>query len=704
MAHKSLRIVAVSALMLLAAGIACGRHPPTAGIEARADTVLGTVLSDDYRWLRDDTRSRDEVITYLEAENAYTSAMMEHTQALRQVLYEEMVARIRETDQSVPVKRDDYYYYTRTEKGTQYDIYCRKHETLDGAEEILLDVNRLAEGGDFMEIGMFEVSPDHRTLAFAVDSIGNERYVLRFMDIESGRIYPETIDSVATSLAWANDSRTVFYVRTDEAWRANKVFRHELGAPGKGDEVLYEEPDESFDVEVTKSKSKACIFLRSTSESSSEYRFLDADRPRGELRIVEPRRADVEYDVYAHEDTFYIVTNDGAIDFRLMRAPVTEPSRANWTEVIGARDSVRLDRLDVFKDYVVLYERERGLKQIRVWDLAAGSTTRLDFPEPVYAVYPGDNPEYTGEWLRFTYESLVTPESVYDYNMKTHERVLKKQEEVAGYTPADYESERKYVDIGSGKAIPVSLVWKRGLAGPGPSPLYLYGYGAYGMSMDPYFSSNRVSLLDRGFIFAVAHVRGGGELGRRWYYDGKLLNKKNTFTDFAAVAAYLVEHRYTTREQLVISGASAGGLLIGAVLNMDRGLCAVAIADVPFVDLMNTMLDETIPLTVTEYDEWGNPNDPEYFGYMLSYSPYDNVAARPYPHMLVTASLYDTRVAYWEPAKWVARLRAVKTDDNVILLKTDMGAGHGGASGRYSAMEEIAFEYAFIIDRLGLEK
>ncbi len=702
MAHKLLRTLAVSALMLLAASVACGQHPPIARIEARTDTVLGTVLNDNYRWLRDDTRSRPEVIAYLESENAYTGAMMEHTGALRQVLYDEMVARIKETDQSVPVKRDDYYYYTRTEQGTQYEIYCRKHDSLDGAEEVLLDVNRLAEGRDFMDIGLFEVSPDHRTLAFAVDSIGNERYVLRFMDIDSGRIYPEAIDSVSTSLAWANDSRTVFYVRTDEAWRANKVLRHDLGAPESIDAVLYEEPDESFDVEVLKSKSKAYIFLRSTSESSCEYRFLDADLPGSELRIVEPRRADVEYYVYAHEDSFYIVTNDGALDFRLMRAPVAEPSRANWSEVIGARDSVMLDRLDVFKAYVVLYERERGLRQIRVWDLAAGLMTRIDFPEPVYAVYPGDNPEYAGEWLRFTYESLVTPESVYDYNMKTHERILKKQEEVAGYNPADYVSERKYVDVGGGTAVPVSMVWKRGLAGP--RPLYLYGYGAYGLSMDPYFSSNRVSLLDRGFMFAVAHVRGGGELGRRWYYDGKLLNKKHTFTDFAAVAAYLVEHGYTTREQLVVSGASAGGLLIGAVLNMESDLCAVAIADVPFVDLMNTMLDETIPLTVTEYDEWGNPNAPEYSGYMLSYSPYDNVAARPYPDMLVTASLYDTRVAYWEPAKWVAKLRALKTDDNVLLLKTDMGAGHGGASGRYSAIEEIAFEYAFIIDRLGLKK
>jgi oligopeptidase B len=395
------------------------------------------------------------------------------------------------------------------------------------------------------------------------------------------------------------------------------------------------------------------------------------------------------------------VTNDEAVDFRLVSAPVATPSRTNWTEVIGARDSVTLDRLDVFEAFIVLYEREQGLRQISVRDLAAGTTTRIEFPEPVYVIYPGENPEYTSTWLRFTYESLVTPESVYDFNMRTHERVLKKQQEVRGYVPGDYESERIVVDAG-GTAVPVSLVWKKAPGEPGPRPLYLYGYGAYGLSSNPYFSSSRVSLLDRGFVFAIAHVRGGGELGRRWYYDGRLLNKKNTFTDFIAVADYLVANRYTTRDRLVISGVSAGGLLIGATLNMAPNLCAIAVADVPFVDIMNTMLDETLPLTVTEYEEWGNPNEPEYFAYMLSCSPYDNVAARRYPDMLVTASLYDTRVGYWEPAKWVAKLRALKTDPNLILLKTDMGAGHGGAPGRYSALEEIAFEYAFLIDRLGL--
>jgi oligopeptidase B len=701
MMQRFVRAATLIVLVLAAAGSVCSQRAPVAGIKAQADTILGKVLEDNYGWLRDDTRSDPEVIAYLDEENAYTKAMMGHTEGLRQTLYDEMVARIKETDQSVPVKRDDYYYYTRTEKGRQYDIYCRRHGSLESPEEIILDVNSLAEGHDFMDVGSFEVSPDHRTLAFAVDSIGNERYALCFMDIESGRLYPETIDSVSTSVAWANDNLTVFYARTDEAWRASRAFRHELGSAETGDAMVYYEPDERFDIEISKSKNMDYIFLASLSETSTEYRFIDADRPLGELRVVDPRRDDVEYHVYAHDDSFYIVTNDEAVDFRLVRAPIAAPSRTNWIEVIGARDSVTLDRLDVFEDFIVLYEREQGLRQISVRDLAAGTTTRIEFPEPVYVIYPAENPEYTSAWLRFTYESLVTPESVYDFNMRTHERVLKKQQEVRGYVPEDYESERIFVAAG-GTAVPVSLVWKKGPAEPGPRPLYLYGYGAYGLSSNPYFSSSRVSLLDRGFIFAIAHVRGGGELGRRWYYDGRLLNKKNTFTDFIAVADYLVANRYTTRDRLVISGVSAGGLLIGATLNMAPNLCAIAVADVPFVDIMNTMLDETLPLTVTEYEEWGNPNEPEYFAYMLSYSPYDNVAARRYPDMLVTASLYDTRVGYWEPAKWVAKLRALKTDPNLILLKTDMGAGHGGAPGRYGALEEIAFEYAFLIDRLGL--
>jgi oligopeptidase B len=695
-------LVCITVSVLLAAG--CGRNerPPQAAIETHADTLLGEILTDNYAWLRDETRSEPRVLAYLEAENEYAAGVMEHTRGLQAELYDEMVARIKETDQSVPVKRDDYYYYTRLEKGGQYDIYCRKHGSLDAPEEVLLDVNKLAEGLDYMDVGVFEVSPDHRTLALAVDSLGNERYRLSFMDIDSRRMYPGTIDSVATSLAWANDSRTVYYVRTNEAWRADKVFRHEIGGPPDGDALVYDETDEAFDVAVRKSRSRKYIFLNSTSESSSEYRFLDADDPAAGPRMVEKRRPDIEYDVYHHGPDFYIVTNDDALNFRLMRAPVKRPSRAGWTEVIGARDSVKLDGLDVFRDYIVLYEREDGLRQIGIYDAADGTLKRVGFPEPVYSVYPGENDEYVTDMLRFEYESLVTPVSVYDYNMKTGERMLRKQDEVAGYDPAQYECRRILIAAGDGASVPVSLVWRKGALDGGPAPLYLLGYGAYGISMDPYFSSRRVSLLDRGLVFAIAHIRGGGELGRQWYYDGRLLNKKHTFEDFIAVADGLVEEGYTSRSELVISGGSAGGLLIGAVLNMRPDLCRVAVADVPFVDVINTMLDESIPLTVTEFDEWGNPKEPEFFEYMLSYAPYNNIKPAVYPDMLVTASLYDTRVAYWEPAKWVARLRAETAGGNLVLLKTNMGAGHGGASGRYSALEETAFEFAFVLDRLGL--
>jgi oligopeptidase B len=678
-------------------------QPPIAKVETKVDTLFGHVMIDDYHWLRDDTRSRPEVIGYLEAENAYTEAMTGHTGDLQKQLYGEMVGRIKETDQSVPVKRGEYHYYTRTEKGKQYEIYCRKHGSLDGPEEILLDVNILAQGKDFMDLGLFEVSPDNSTLAFAVDTVGNERYALRFRDLATGELYPERIDSVSTSVAWANDNRTLLYVLTDEAWRPYRVFRHYLGDTTHSDQLVFHEPDERFWIDVEKSKSHRYIFIETASETSSEYHFLDADHPGGEFMIVQARLPEVEYDVYHQGEYFYIVTNDNATNFKLMRAPVTAPSRSNWTEVIAHRPSVKLNSVTCFEDFIVLFEREGGLRQIRVWGLDEDTIQAIDFPEPTYVVYGGENPEYDSEWLRFTYESLVTPESVYDYSMRTGERLLRKQQEVAGYDAAAYASDRISVPAPDGVRVPVSLVWKKGTPMDGSSPLYLYGYGAYGISSEPYFRSNAVSLLDRGFILAIAHVRGGGEMGRQWYEDGRLLRKRNTFTDFISVADYLVDHGYTSKEGLAISGLSAGGLLIGASLNMRQDLCRVAVADVPFVDLMNTMLDETLPLTVIEYDEWGNPNEKEYFEYMLSHSPYDNVRAQRYPNMLVTASLNDTRVGYWEPAKWVARLRAVKTDDNTILLKTSMGAGHGGLSGRYRRIEETAFEFAFILNVLGID-
>lgn len=690
-------------LICLATDAVAGRpDPPVARSEPMADTLFGRVRVDDYRWLRDDARSRADVIEYLIAENAYTDTMTRHTRDLQRRLYDEMVRRMKQTDQSVPTRQGDYYYYTRTEEGKQYKIHCRRRGSLDAPEEVLLDINRLAEGKQFMDIGVFEVSPDNSVLAFAADTVGSERYVLRFKDLTTGELYPEILDSVSTSVAWANDNQTVFYAVTDDAWRPHKVFRHILGEPVGKDRRVFHEPDERFWVDLRKSKSHAYVFLETASETSSEYYFLDADNPDGAFTLIAARTPEVEYDVYHRGAHFYIVTNEEALNFKLVRTPVASPSRSNWTEVIGHRLSVKLNRVECFDDFVVLYERQGGLRQVRVWDLGTDEVRHIDFPEPAYVVYGGENPEYNAEWLRLEYESLLTPESIYDYNMRTGERVLRKREEVVGYDRSAYTSERIYVPAADGVEVPVSLVMKSGTLSDGKSPLYLYGYGAYGFSSEPYFSANRLCLLDRGFIMTIAHVRGGGEMGRQWYEEGKLLRKENTFGDFIAVADYLVSEGYTSRDRLVISGGSAGGLLVGAVLNMRPDLCEVAVADVPFVDVINTMLDETIPLTVIEYEEWGNPHEEQYLEYMLSYSPYDNVKAAPYPKMLVTASLFDTRVGYWEPAKWVARLRASKTGDNVLLLKTTIEAGHSGSSGRYARLEEIAFEYAFTLDMLGL--
>ena len=658
-------------------------------------------MTDNYYWLRE--RNNPEVIEYLEAENAYTDMVMKPTENLQETLYDEMLGRIKETDLSVPVKKGDYYYYTRTEEGRQYSVYCRKKGSLDAEEEVLLDVNELAEGREFMSLGIFEVSPDQNLLAYAVDILGNERYILRVKNLQTGEIYSDVIDSVSTSLEWANDNKTFFYTVTDDAWRPYKLYRHRLGDDVKNDAMVYHEEDESFTVDASKAKSGKHIFIDINSVTTSEAWFLDADNPDGEFKLVEPREQDVEYAVYHHGDDFYIVTNDNATNFKLVHTPVTKPGKENWQEIVPHRDSTMLDSIEIFSNYLVLFEREHGLKQVRVFDFRVNEYHRIEFPEPVYTVFSGDNPEYNTDLLRFTYMSLVTPRSVYDYNMKTRGRELKKQQEVlGGYDPDLYEEERVFATTNDGTGIPMSMVYKKGMKRDGGNPLYLYGYGAYGVSMDPYFSSNRLSLLDRGFIIAIAHIRGGGEMGRHWYEDGKLLNKKNTFTDFIACAEYVIEQKYTSPEKLVVSGVSAGGLLIGAVINMRPELFKAAVADVPFVDIMNTMLDPELPLTVGEYEEWGNPNEKEYFDYMMSYSPYDNVKAQEYPAMLVMAGFNDSRVSYWEPAKWVAKLRAIKTDNNVLLLRTNM-TGHEGASGRYNRLEEIAFEYAFILDVLGIK-
>lgn len=673
--------------------------PPVAKKIPKDVTVYGDTRIDNYYWLRE--RDNPEVLNYLEAENAYTETMMKHTEELRDSLFREMKGRIKETDLSVPVKIDDYYYYSRTEEGKQYSIYCRKKGSLEADEEVLLDQNELAEGYEYFELGVMEVSPDHRLLAYAVDTTGGEEYELRIKDLTTNKLLPDIVHGVSYSLDWANDNKTIFYTTLDEAKRPFKVSRHVLGTPTTEDQLVYREDDDQYFLSVGKSKSREYLFLEMESNITTEVRFLRADDPFGEFRIIHPREKGVEYSVAHRGDWFYILTNDRAVNFRMMKAPVADPSKSNWVEIIPHRETVKIDHMEIFQDFLVVFEKENGLKRIRVTRFDGEETHYVDFPEPVYTISVGDNPEFRSKLLRFSYSSLITPRTVYDYDMETRTRELKKQDAVlGGYDPAQYVSERIWATAPDGKKVPMSVAYKKGLEKNGRNPLYLYGYGAYGFTIDPYFSSVRLSLIDRGFVFVIAHIRGGGYLGRPWYEDGKLLRKKNTFTDFIACAEYLIDRKYTNPDRLVISGGSAGGLLMGAVTNMRPDLFKAVVARVPFVDVINTMLDESIPLTVTEYDEWGNPHDKIYYDYMRSYSPYDNVEAKMYPNMLVTAGLNDPRVQYWEPAKWVAKLRALKTDNNILLLKTNMGAGHSGASGRYDYLKEVAFRYAFILDVL----
>ncbi len=675
------------------------RAPPVARVVPRAHTVHGESRLDQYSWLRN--REDPEVLAYLQSENRYTQAVMRPTEELQERLYQEMRGRIKETDLSVPEPLDQWLYYTRTEAGGQYPIFCRTLAT-GGAEEILLDQNPLAAGHAYFRLGAFEVSPDHRYLAYSVDTSGAEAFILYLKDLATGELLAETIPDTAPSVAWANDSRTLFYIVLDETRRPCRLYRHLRGADPAEDVLIQFEADESFFMDIGRTRSRRYLVLDLSSHSTSEVCIASADRPEEPFRVVEPRRHGVEYAVTHHGDRFFITTNDEAPNFRLVAAPESDPSRANWTPVLPYRPCVKLDSTDAFRDHLVVYEREAGLRQIRVVELASGGEHLLPFPEPVYTVRPQENPEFDTTLLRFSYTSLVTPSSVVEYDMAQRSWTVRKQTEVlGGYDPSLYRSERLFATAPDGARVPVSLVYRLPLEHDGSRPLLLNGYGAYGISYDPGFSSNTLSLLDRGFVVAIAHVRGGEEMGRAWYEGGKLLHKRNTFTDFIAAAEHLVAAGYTSPDRLVIAGGSAGGLLMGAVVNLRPDLFQVVLAEVPFVDVVNTMLDATLPLTVIEYDEWGNPNDPAYYDYIRSYSPYDNVEAKDYPHILVTAGLNDPRVAYWEPAKWTARLRAHKTDNNRLLLRTNMGAGHVGASGRYDFLREVAFKYAFVLDALG---
>jgi oligopeptidase B len=678
--------------------------PPVAKVVPHQLEMHGHVRTDNYYWLRE--RENPEVIAYLEAENEYTEAMMADSEELQEALFDEIVGRIKQTDLSVPFFRDGYYYYTRMEEGKDYPIYARKQGSLDAEEEILIDVNELAEGHGFTSVGWPAVSSEGNIIAFAHDTVGRRFYNIRFKNLDTGEFLEDEIPDVTSNVTWANDNRTVFYAKQDPGTlRRYQIYRHVLGSDPANDELVYQEDDVEFSCYVRKTKTDEYIIIGSSQTLSNEYRYLDADDPDGDFRLFMVREPDHEYSIDHFGEHFYITTNWNAENNRLMRTPVDRTTKEHWEEVVAHREDVLLLGFDVFRDYMVVVERKEGLLQIRIRPWSGEDEHYLDFGEPAYSAYPTSNPEIDTDVLRYRYSSLTTPSSVYDYNMETREKTLLKQDEVlGGYDPAAYVSERLYAPARDGVRVPVSIVYRKGTEMNGDNPLLLYAYGSYGSSMDASFSSVRLSLLDRGFVYAIAHVRGGMEMGRSWYEDGKLFNKKNTFTDFIDVAEFLVEEGYTSPEMMFAQGGSAGGLLMGAVNNMRPDLFKGIIARVPWVDVVTTMLDASIPLTTSEYDEWGDPNEEDYYWYMLSYSPYDQVEAKDYTNMLVTTGLHDSQVQYFEPAKWVAKLRALKTDDNLLLLKTNMEAGHGGASGRYQRYREIAFQYAFMLDLLGIEE
>ncbi len=664
--------------------------------------IHGTALSDPYFWLRD--RQNPEVLRHLQDENNYTETMMEDTRGLQEKLYNEILSRIKETDLSVPVRIRDYFYYTRTEKGKQYAIHCRKKGSLEAQEEIFLDQNELAKGLDYFRVGVCKISPDQTKLAYSADTNGSEMYTVYVKDLNSGNLFKDEIKNTCPNLEWAADNKTFFYTVLDEAKRPYKLFRHVLGAEATSDTLVYHEKDEGFFLSVYKTKDRKFLMLDLSSKITSEIRFLEAAQPEGTFQMLQPRQPRMEYSAEHYNGTFLIVTNDGARNFKLMEAPVSNPVKAQWKEIIPARAEVKIEGMSIFESHWVIYEREKGLTNIRVMNPKTRESYLIDFPEPVYTADAGSNPDYYSRMLRFDYTSLVTPSSVFDFDMDARERKLMKQQEVlGGYDASLYQCERIWAPSQDGTLVPVSLVYKKGIQKNSKAPCFLYGYGSYGISIDPGFSSTRLSLLDRGFLFAIAHIRGGGDLGRPWYEDGKFLTKKNTFYDFIAAAEYLIREKWTSPEKLVIEGGSAGGMLMGAVANMRPELFCAVIAKVPFVDVVQTMLDQSLPLTVTEFDEWGNPEDKEYFDYMRSYSPYDNVEKRRYPYMLITGGLNDPRVQYWEPTKWAARLRDHNESGRPVLLKMEMGAGHSGPSGRYEYIKEIAFDYAFIFKVLGIE-
>ena len=708
---------AIMTFVLMAADSGTLPAPPVAKKVEHVTEVNGHKLVDEYFWLRD--KPNPEVRAYLEAENAYTDAVMKPTEAFQKKLYDEMLSRIKETDVEVPYKEGDYFYYTRTEAGKQYPIRCRQKVSDAGGmdasgtragapaphEEVLLDVNELAKGQAFMSIAAFAVSKDGNLLAYSYDNTGFRQFKLAVKDLRTGQTLADHADRVG-SVVWANDNKTIFYTQEDEvSKRQYRLYRHAVGTT-EPDSVVYEEKDEKFIVFADKTRSEEYIFLVSASHTTTEARYIPANDPDADWKVIEPRRQGIEYYPDHNAQRFYIRVNDTGRNFRLVSAPIEDPGSKNWHEVLAHNPDIMIDDVDFFRNFCVLYQRENGLPQIRVTDLRSGASKKIEFPEPAYAAYAYTNRVYDTTELRYGYQSPITPPSVFAYDMEKGTSTLLKQKEVpGGYDRTKYEVQQVYAAAADGAKIPVSVMYRKGMKLDGTEPLYLYGYGSYGISIDMFFNSSIFSMVDRGVVTAVAHIRGGGEMGKAWHDAGRMMNKKTTFTDFIASAEYLTKHGYGSKDKLVIEGRSAGGLLMGAVLNMRPDLFHAALVGVPFVDVMNTMLDESLPLTVGEFEEWGNPKERAAFDYMITYSPYDNITAKAYPDMLVKTSFNDSQVMYWEPAKYVAKMRATRTDHNTLIFKVNLSpAGHGGASGRYDRLHESAFDYAWILGEMGIRE
>ncbi|PIB32019.1 oligopeptidase B [Gaetbulibacter sp. 5U11] len=669
-------------------------------------SIHNDIRLDNYFWLNQ--REDQEVLNYLNAENDYTNSVLKHTEGFQKALFEEMKSRVKEDDQSVPYKLNGYWYITRYEVGKDYPIYTRKKDNLEAEEEILFDCNQMAKGHSYFKLGGISISPDNTLVSYSIDTVSRRQYTLYIKNLVTNEIFEDKIENTTGSSTWANDNKTLFYSKKDEVTlRSDTIYKHKLGQNSIDDTVVFHEEDDTFNTFVYKTKSKKYLVIGSSSTKTTEYRFLDANTPDGEFKIFQERERNLEYSIAHYQNNFYIITNkDGATNFKLQKVEESNTDKANWEDVIPHRKDVLLEDIEIFKDYLIVNERENGLNQLRIISWDGNEDYYLDFESETYTAEIGNNPDFDSNYLRYSFNSLTTPSSVIDYDLKTKTKTVKKEQQVldANFKKENYISHRVWATARDGVKVPMSIVCKKGTKLDGNSPLLQYAYGSYGATIDPYFSSIRLSLLDRGFIYVIAHIRGSEYLGRPWYEDGKLKSKLNTFKDFIDCSKFLIENKYTSSQHLYAMGGSAGGLLMGAIINMNPELYNGVIAAVPFVDVVTTMLDDSIPLTTGEYDEWGNPNEEDYYNYMKSYSPYDNVVPKEYPNMLVTTGLHDSQVQYWEPAKWVAKLRDCKLDKNILLLKTDMDAGHGGASGRFEALKEVALEYVFLFELEGINK